>query len=379
MSEHKLEQQWTPELLDFHEELAGKNMGPLWASVFSSSQPTSRAVPFLWKKKAILEVLDKAKNLLEVGTGSIDRRAVYLVNPGMKYLEPHGWGGATQTLYVAVQALNPGEIAPPHRHMTSALRFIMEGKGASGVVNSVKYNFEPGDYVITPEWCWHDHINEGDETVLWMDCLDIPFTSALTSSFFEMYPEPRQPIEFPEDYGTKRYAGGMVRPISDRKPSPAPIGRYTWDLTKQSIDGQSEFEPDAFDGFAVEYINPTTGKDANGRIGARMQKLPANFKGKAHRHTHSSVYHVHKGSGYTVINGERFDWEQGDFFVVPVWAVHEHVNTSEEDAFLFSTNDLPIMELFGFEREEAYSENDGHQKVEKVFEPDLSEETVIVE
>ena len=380
MSEHKLEQQWTPELLDFHEELKSKNMGPLWASVFSSSQPTSRAVPYLWKKQLILDMLEKAKNLLEVGVGSIDRRAVYLINPGMKQLEPHGWGGATQTLYAAVQALNPGEIAPPHRHMTSALRFIMEGHGASGIVNGVKYSFEPGDYVITPEWCWHDHVNEGDETVLWMDCLDIPFTSALTSSFFEMYPEKQQPVEYPENYGTKRYAGGMVRPISDRKPSPAPLGRYTWDLTKQAIDGQGELEPDAFDGYAVEYINPSTGKDANGRIGARMQKLPGQFKGKAHRHTHSSVYHVHKGRGYTIINGERFDWEAGDFFVVPVWAWHEHVNTSDtEEAFLFSTNDLPIMELFGFEREEAYGENNGHQKVKAVFQPDFSEESVKIQ
>jgi gentisate 1,2-dioxygenase len=374
MSEHKAKQQWTQELQDFHQELKDKNMGPLWASVFSSSQPKPRAVPYLWKKKLILEALDKAKELLAVGTGSIDRRAVYLVNPGMKNLEPHGWGGATQTLYAAVQALNPGEIAPSHRHMTSALRFIMEGHGASGIVNGVKYNFEPGDYVITPEWCWHDHVNEGTETVLWMDCLDIPFTSALTSSFFELYPQEQQPVEFPVDYGTKRYAGGMVRPISDRKPTAAPLGRYTWGLTKQALDGQSELNPDPFDGFAVEYINPSTGKDANGRVGARMQKLPAQYKGKAHRHVHSSVYHVHKGSGYTVMNGVRFDWEEGDFFALPAWTWHEHINTSEtEEAFLFSTNDLPILEPFGFEREEAYPENGGYQEIKSIFEPDSSD------
>ena len=51
--------------------------------------------------------------------------------------------------------------------------------------------------------------------------------------------------------------------------------------------------------------------------------------------------------------------------------MHEHVNTSEtEEAFLFSTNDLPIMEVFGFEREEAYSENDGYQEIKSVFEPE---------
>lgn len=287
MSEHKLKHKWTDELLDFHKELEDVNLGPLWASVFSPTQPKPRAIPYLWKKELIVSKLEKAKELLKVGTGSIDRRAVYLINPGMKELQPHGWGGATQTLYAAVQAINPGEVAPSHRHKTSALRFIMEGQGAVGSVNGVKYPFEPGDYLITPGWTWHDHANEGDETVLWMDCLDIPFTQALTTSFFEPHPQAQQPLDYPDDYNTKRYAGGMVRPISDRKPSAAPLGRYKWDLTKSAIEGQSEFAPDEHDGFAVEYINPSTGKDANGRIGARMQMLPANFKGKAHRHVHS--------------------------------------------------------------------------------------------
>ena len=373
MSEHKLNLKLTPELIDFHQDLDDLNLGPLWSSVFSPTQPKARAIPYLWKKQTIVNQLEKAKELLSVGLGSIDRRAVYLINPGMKHLQPHGWGGATQTLYAAVQAINPGEVAPSHRHKTSALRFIMEGQGAVGSVNGIKYKFEPGDYMITPGWTWHDHANEGDDTVLWMDCLDIPFLQALSTSFFERHPEEQQPLEYPDDYSTKRYQGGMVRPISDRKPSPAPLGRYKWDLTKQSIDGQSEFEPDVYDGYAVEYINPSTGKDANGRIGARMQKLPLNFKGKAHRHVHSCVYYVHKGSGYTIMDGQRFDWEEGDFFALPAWVWHEHVNTSDsEEAYLFSTNDLPIMEVFDFEREEAYTENDGHQEIKEIFKPELA-------
>ena len=261
--------------------------------------------------------------------------------------------------------------------MTSAARFIMGGSGAAGAVNGVKYQFEPGDYVITPEWSWHDHKSESDDTVLWMDCLDIPFIKSLSTAFFERHPQEQQPLEYPDDYGTLRYQGGMVRPISDRVPSAAPLGRYTWNLTKQSLDGMSQLEADPVDGYAVEYINPSTGKDANGRIGARMQKLPAGFEGKAHRHVHSCVYYVHQGKGYTVMNGTRFDWEAGDFFAIPAWTWHEHVNTSQnEDAFLFSINDLPILEPFGFERQELFEENNGHQNIEEVFEP-ITSETIV--
>jgi gentisate 1,2-dioxygenase len=101
-----------------------------------------------------------------------------------------------------------------------------------------------------------------------------------------------------------------------------------------------------------------------------MQMLPPKFHGKAHRHVHSNVYHVFKGRGYTVMNGVRFDWSEGDFFVIPSWTWHEHVNTShEEEAYLFSTNDLPIMEAFDFERVEEYKENNGKQTVTEVFQP----------
>jgi len=121
----------------------------------------------------------------------------------------------------------------------------------------------------------------------------------------------------PDDYSSRRYQGGMVRPITDREPKSVPLGRYKWDLTKRALDGLAEFEPDPIEGYAIEYINPSTGKDADGRIGARMQQLPPAFQGKAHRHVHSNIYHVHKGQGYTVMNGERFDWSEGDFFVIP--------------------------------------------------------------
>lgn len=360
-------------LEEFHKRLDEQNLGPLWSSIhqLNTIEPQAKPIPYLWKKDLILRNLEEAEDLLEVGKGA-DRRAVFLINPGMKDFGPLGLGGATQTLYAAVQAVKPGEVAPAHRHTTTALRFILKGHGGKGSVNGEKLTFEPGDYLITPTGTWHDHTNEGDETVLWMDCLDVPFTLYMNVCFTEFYPEAQQKLLVPDDYSSTRYQGGMFRPISDRQPSIAPLGRYTWEQTKRGLDGLESFEPDPVDGFAIEYINPSTGKDANDRIGARMQKLPVDFHGKAHRHVHSNVYHVYKGQGYTVMNGVKFEWAEGDFFVIPSWVWHEHVNTSDtEEAVLFSTNDLPIMEAFDFEKEEHYAENEGHQDITEVFKPIL--------
>jgi gentisate 1,2-dioxygenase len=360
------------ELDALYEEMAKVHLGPLWASIhrLNTIEPVSRPIPYLWKAELIEHYLAKAEKVLQVGKDA-ERRAVFLINPGMKDLEPVGWGGATQTLYVAVQAVRPGEVAPAHRHTTAALRFIMRGYGGMGTVEGERIQFEPGDYLITPGWTWHDHMNAGDETVLWMDCLDTPFTLYLGVCFTEFFRDAQQPLRVPENYSAKRYQGGMVRPIADRHASKSPLTAYKWTLTRQALDGMAELAPDPFDAMAVEYINPVNGRDADGRIGARMQCLPVGFAGKAHRHVHSTVYYVHQGCGHSVIDGIRFDWSAGDFFVVPTWSWHEHVNDGDEPAYLFSVNDLPIMEVFGFEREEALTVDDGHQSVQGHFEPIL--------
>jgi gentisate 1,2-dioxygenase len=93
-----------------------------------------------------------------------------------------------------------------------------------------------------------------------------------------------------------------------------------------------------------------------------MQLLRPGEHTLAHRHTGSFIYQVAKGSGYSIINGKRFDWTERDIFCVPSWAFHEHANASgTEDACLFCFNDMPVMNALGLYREEALAENGGHQ------------------
>jgi gentisate 1,2-dioxygenase len=69
-----------------------------------------------------------------------------------------------------------------------------------------------------------------------------------------------------------------------------------------------------------------------------------------------------------VIEGQRFDWGRGDFFVVPPWAWHEHASQGEHEAILFSIQDTPVFETLGLYREEAYAADGGHQAITGVFE-----------
>ena len=95
-----------------------------------------------------------------------------------------------------------------------------------------------------------------------------------------------------------------------------------------------------------------------------MQLLRAGEHTQAHRHTGSYLYQVAKGEGYSVINGQRFDWRERDIFCVPSWAWHEHANTqATEDACLFCFSDLPVMKALGLYREEGLGSNGGHQPI----------------
>lgn len=355
----------------YYEDLAKEELGPLWTNLgyMVTREPAHDVAPYLWKWEVLRKHLLKAGELLPVGRDS-ERRVIYLQNPSLLKRGLVGYG--THTLYAGIQLLLPGEVAPSHRHSQTAIRFIIEGEGAFTSVNGEKTYMERGDLVLTPSWTWHDHGHEGTERMIWMDGLDVGLVRNLAGSFFEPYEDDVYPVTQPDNGSTLRYAHGSFRPVTERKrvTTASPLLSYKWEHTKDSLNNLTNLqEADPFDGFAVDYINPATGGPADARIGTTMQQLPSGMRTKAHRHVHSAIYHVVNGSGYTVINGEKFEWSKGDFFVLPPWCWHEHVNTGSQDAFLFSINDRPVLENLGLEREQAYEENNGHQEISSIFKP----------
>jgi gentisate 1,2-dioxygenase len=355
----------------YYEGMKKNHLGPLWYDLghMVTKEPVHEVEPYLWKWKVIREYVLKAGELLTPGKDA-ERRVVYLQNPS---LLKHGLVGyGTHTLYAGIQLLLPGESAPSHHHSQSAIRFIIEGNGAYTAVNGEKTYMERGDMVLTPAWTWHEHKHEGTEPVFWLDGLDVGLVKTLAASFFEPYVEESYPMEVPENYSTKQFSMGAFKKLNETKRPgyPSPIYGYKFDRVKYLLDVMKDEEQDPFNGYAIEYINPLTGGSADSRIGSMMQKLKSGMHTMAHRHVHSAIYHVLEGNGFTIIDGQKFEWEKGDFFILPPWSFHEHVNTGEEDVYLFSFNDKPVMEKLELEYSEPFKENNGHQIIEKVFEPD---------
>jgi gentisate 1,2-dioxygenase len=82
-----------------------------------------------------------------------------------------------------------------------------------------------------------------------------------------------------------------------------------------------------------------------------VQMIRKGEKTRAKRVTGSSVFHVVRGRGRSVIDGKTFDWEKGDIVALPSWAEHDFASTGADDAILFSISDRPVLEALGFYRE----------------------------
>jgi gentisate 1,2-dioxygenase len=146
---------------------------------------------------------------------------------------------------------------------------------------------------------------------------------------------------------------------------------YRWATTKESLRRRADVAPDPYDAFTLQYANPATGGPVLKTLGCCTTLLRPGMHTQAHRHSTSTVYHVVEGRGSSIISGKRFEWEKNDFFVVPNWAFHEHLNDAAEDAILFSVSDRPTFDAFGWYREQPFTERDGHQEVTSTFEPVL--------
>ena len=352
----------TPELLAYYDELGRLETGALWtvANKIEPWEPKSDSQPVLWRYQDLRDHVLRSIDL--VSPEKAGRRVIYLNNPGRRdFAAACGW------LYSGLQVMKPGEVASAHQHSASALRFIMEGKGAYTIVDGHKMTLGENDFVLTPNGSWHEHgVAEDGTECIWQDGLDIPLVNCLEANFYAVHADLKQQVAYPVDDSTASWGAPGLQPAGADWSKPySPMLKYEWEPTYEALTRYAKAtEGSPFDGVLMNYINPQTGGPVMQTIGASMQLLRPGEKTRAHRHTGSSIYQVAKGSGYSIIGGKRFEWKRRDIFCVPAWAFHEHGNASaSEDACLFCFNDLPVMKALGLYREEAFGENQGHQRV----------------
>ncbi len=330
----------------FYSAIGQHSLAPLWESlhVLVSKTPQTPAVPAIWDYDNVVRPYLMQSGQL-ITAREAERRVLILENPGLR-----GKASITHSLYAGLQLIMPGEIAPAHRHTQSALRFIIEGRGAYTAVEGERTLMQPGDFVITPSWTWHDHGNETEEPMVWLDGLDIPLVGFFDASFAEAANAEAQSVTRPAGDSLARFGSNLL-PVDWRASTKSsPVFSYPYDRTRESLRQLAHNgAPDPCHGHKLRYVNPASGDYPMPTIGAFMQLIPDGFATAPYRSTDGTVYAVVEGQGETVIGDETLRWKPRDVFVVPSWAPHHH--GAHAEAVLFSFSDRPVQEKLGLWRE----------------------------
>lgn len=279
-------------------------------------EPKAVYVPHRWRYADMRAALHVAGRL--VGTEWAERRNLIMANPfpGNDY-------ATVPTLVGAYQMVKAGETARSHRHTPNAMRIVLEaGPNTYTVVDGVKVPMEPGDVLLTPNWCYHGHANEAGQDAYWVDFLDAPLTAAIGPMFFQHHPQQNE-------------RAGSVDAASPM--------RFAFADYKRAVQGAAESPP----GVRQLVLGPATLVTFD-RVAVH---LAAGARWEPERNTANQVYTVVQGSGRSRIGEREFTWEPGDMIAAPGWQPQQHAATAE--AILLRVSDEPLMRMLGWYHTEA--------------------------
>lgn len=333
----------------FYQRLRPENLAPLWEvlAALVTATPRTPAIAAAWSFDRIRPMLMEAGHIITAAEA--ERRVLILENPAMP-----GQSRITQTLYAGLQLILPGEIAPAHRHAQNALRFIMDGDGAFTALDGERAYMHRYDLILTPGLLWHDHGNETEQPMIWLDGLDIPLLQMLDGSFVEHRADRGAwPTTRPAGDALLRW-GRNLRPVHhDRLPGqPNPLFIYPFVEWRETLEAlrQSE-DPHPHDAYLMEFANPVDGGPAMATISAFARLVPSGFTTRPVRATDGMVHVVVEGSGSMKVNAVDFNLTPGTIIVTPSWS--ERVINATQDLVLFSYSDRAVQQKLGIWREQS--------------------------
>ncbi len=315
-----------------------------------------KAKPHHWRWREIAPYLDKiagiAKGADVPPIEFADRQQFLLTNPGL--------GGRLQVaaaLRCAVSIYNPGDVAPAHLHSPNASRTILSRSGGYTNVEGERCPAARGDVILTPNGTWHDHGNDGDEPVTWIDTLDWPVLEFLDLIWLdEDMPGATGNVRMQGEslsrgYSQALYARGGIVPNFVRHTrgvsrDTSPYIHFRGADIRAALGDLRVQGGDPYEGVPLSLVNPTNGAPLFPTIGYGAQLIRAGEETHFKRETASVVYVVMEGRGRTELAGQTFAWEENDIFVVPNFLWRRHM-AEGADAVLYTMTDAPLIERIG--------------------------------
>jgi gentisate 1,2-dioxygenase len=311
------------------------HMVPLWESPTAHKLDVAREQAHIWPWRETRPIMIATAEVRSPKV--VERRVISLVNPKSKSAEDEATSGAVNA---TLQMLLPGERARPHRHSMNALRFVLEGEGAETIVDGKHCAMRPGDLIITPAWCWHEHISQGEAPTIWLDVLDVALHLFLGTDEFQ----PGPVRDLPQQYDDAVFSTvGIMPSVGADKRSYSPYFRYPWHDAVRALQAAPK-EPDG--SRRARYVNPLSGEPAMSLLDCTLLELERSMPTRAFRSSSSAVCCVVEGSGTSEIGGKTINWEPKDVFTLPhgTWFSHR---AQSDNARIFMASNREVYRRLG--------------------------------
>jgi gentisate 1,2-dioxygenase len=304
-----------------------------------------KAVPALWRWKDYRPFLDRINEIAARADVSpiefADRQSILLTNPGLA-----GRLQVTATMRCAISIYTPGDVAPAHIHSANASRTILSEKGGYTNVEGERCEAVRGDLIITPNGTWHDHGNDSDTPVVWIDMLDWPLLEVLDIAWVDL------DYNGAGGYSSRLYGHGGLKPtfVNHKRGwghNPDVMIHYRGADVREALHGLRQEKGDPYEGIQLEFVNPANGGPVGCTLQYAAQLLRPGEATLPKRETSSSFMVVMDGEGYTEVGGKHFAWTQNDIVVMPNFLWRRHVNTGKSDAVLYTVSDTSLMRNIG--------------------------------
>lgn len=323
-------------------------------AIILDSRNDERAPRKLWSPLMITGAeIEQLLLALEDGDADVrGRREMYLVHPQA----PAGVRGLAPATQVAVGVLLPGESTIATRDNTTGLAMCIGGEGAVSVGERTMSVVQQ-DVWTKPSMSLETFTNTGPAPFRYLRYSNAALLESI-SAYYEDFGSTadRQAEQVPQSGARSKDLapaiplgsdGSQLLPyehlidpdyVTDR-----PL-HFAWADVSQHLSGVLGLTTGYTGRPLLVLYNPATGR-LNGTTPsffATITAIAGTFEGGTHRHMSSAINYHFAGSGYSIVEGERYDWSAGDLMLsAPGWAAHAH-RISAEGARILTVQDHPL-------------------------------------
>lgn len=297
----------------------------------------------------------EAERLASIAMPANGRRESLIVHP----MAPAHAPGLAPGIQVRLSVLLPGESTAPFRHNATEVNFCIAGEGEANVGGKLIAH-RVHDVWNTPSYTTYTHHNRSRKPLVRLTYSNVPLLQNLQVYLAQdaeagdagHAAQGEQPAADParkSPFGTFPIGedGAMLMPyetLINPVSAESKALYFAWEQVKAELDKLEALGKSYVGRRLYMMYNPLTTR-FNGitpSFFATMTIRPGGIVDRPHRHVSAAINYYFKGSGFSMVAGNRYEWGPGDLMLsAPGWAVHNHASYAEQ-VYELTVQDQPL-------------------------------------